>query len=182
MNTPFEFKKLDSRTRALMVANIQLAIHSGNLYHSSRFTPVGDNRWPELLEEAAKLHDEIWLAEQLELLGAMKSTELHRNPKVGYSSSEVPDTATQTLAGGQFNRHYIMAICERALQDGVRSVIVIRAKQRRHPRPESEAIIGSKRDAAALLDELRSLASMINCDLLQPNSGLSVTYEEVAEA
>ena len=176
MNTPFEFDNLDARTRALMIEEIQMAITTGNLYYSSRFTAIGDNQWPALLKAAASSHDEVWLAEQLEMIGAMKNSEPHRIRRGGYSSYDVPERASETLADGQFNRHYIAAICRRAVEDKVASVTVVRAKQRRHPRRESEALIGTTLDARGLLEEVRSLDSALQCELLQPNSGLSVAY------
>jgi len=104
----------------------------------------------------------------------MKHLETRAKPKGGYTVAHVPDTAAETLAEGQFNRFYIAAICRRAIEDGHLSVHVYRAKQSDSPRSESVALEGTARDAASLLADVRSKDLSLKCDLLKPNSGLSV--------
>lgn len=176
MNQKFKFTKLDARTRSLMIEEMSTAQASGELYYSSRFTPTGQTAWATWLLTAAKEHDEHWLEYQIEAAGAMKHLETRAKPKGGYTVAHVPDTAAETLADGQFNRFYIAAICRRAIEDGKTSVRVYRAKQRGEPRPESVALEGSTKNAAALLGEVRSKDLSLKCDLLKPNSGLSVDY------
>jgi len=176
MNLKFSFTKLDPRTRALMVEEISAAQESGQLYFSTRFTASGQQAWPTWLLTAATEHDEHWLEYQIEAAGGMKHLETRAKPKGGYTVAHVPDTAAETLADGQFNRFYIAAVCRRAIEDGKTSVRVYRAKQRGEPRPESVALEGSIRDAAALLREVRDKGLSLQCDLLRPNSGLSVDY------
>lgn len=176
MSSKFSFAKLDQRTRALMVEEISTAQGSGQLYYSSRFTASGQQAWPTWLLAAAREHDEHWLEYQIEAAGAMKHLETRAKPKGGYTLAHVPDTAAETLSDGQFNRFYIAAICRRAMEEGKASVRVYRAKQRGEPRPESVALEGSNRDATALLGEVRDKDRSLQCDLLKPNSGLSVDY------
>lgn len=176
MSERFTFTKLDQRTRALMVEEISAAHGSGQLYYSSRFTDGGQRQWPTWLLNAAREYDEHWLAYQIEAAGAMKHLEARAKPAGGYALVHVPDTAAETLADGQFNRFYIAAICRRALEDGKASVRVYRGKERSVPRPESVALEGSAKDAAALLGEVRDRARSLQCDLLRSNSGLSVDY------
>ena len=106
----------------------------------------------------------------------MKHLETRAKPKGGYTVAHVPETAAETLAEGQFNRFYIAAICRRATEDGQSSVRVYRAKQTDNPRQESRALEGTMRNASALLGEVRSKDQSLKCDLLKPNSGLSVDY------
>ena len=176
MDTKFNFTKLDARTRALMIEEIQRAQASANLYFSARFNDTGQRGWVQWLCSAAEQHDEHWLAYQLEAAGAMKDLETRAKPKGGYTVAHVPDTAAETMAEGQFNRFYMTAVCRRAIEDGKASVRVYRAKHRGESRPESRVLEGTSRDANTLLDELRRRGSSLKCDLLKPNSGLSIDY------
>lgn len=176
MNHKFSFKKLDARTRTLMTEEISSAQKSGAIYFSTRFTQLGTDSWPAWLLGAAGEFDEHWLAFQIEAVNAMKHLETRAKPKGGYTVTHVPDTAAETLADGQFNRFYIAAICRRAIEDGQSSVLVYRAKHSDNPRPESLALEGKARNATALLGEVRNKDQSLKCDLLKPNSGLSIDY------
>jgi len=174
--TRFEFTKLDARTRNLMTEEITRARDTNELYYSARFNDAGKRNWPDWFLLAAREHDEHWLEFQLEDGSAMKQFETRAKPNGGYTQAHVPDTAAETFTDGQFNRFYIAAICCRALEDGRTSVRIYRAKQRGEPRPESRALEGTERDAAELLRQVRSRQGSLDCDLLKPNSGLSVDY------
>lgn len=176
MSTKFNFVKLDATTRALMIEEIKRAEKSGQLYFSTRFNDTGTRGWVAWLTSAAEQYDEHWLAYQLEMSGAMKHLETKAKPKGGYTVSHVPDTAAETMAEGQFNRFYMAAICRRAIEAGKPNVSVYRAKHRGAPRPESKALEGTSQNASTLLQELQNKELSFKCDLLKPNSGLSLDY------
>ena len=176
MSTKFNFLQLDTRIRELMKEEIKLADLTNNLYYSSRFNESGKATWLGLLNTAAALHDEHWLAYQLEINRAMKDYEDKEKLNGGYTIAHVPHTAAETFADGQFNRIYIAAICRYAIEQGEREVAVYRAKTRIGSRQESDALEGTKKDAASLLKMVQDTKSSFGCDLLKPNSGLSVKY------
>jgi isocitrate dehydrogenase kinase/phosphatase len=176
MDSKFKFNKLDKQTRLLMCEEITIAEKSKNVYESTRFNDTGRKIWVTLLQNAAQEYDEHWLAYQLEIAGAMKDLETKAKPKGGYTIAHVPDKATETLADGQFNRFYMAAICRRALNNGKLNVIIYRAKERIEPRPGSQLLEGTSRDANTLLQELRIRDLSLKCNLLKPNSGLSIDY------
>jgi len=176
MDVKFNFTKLEASTRALMVDEIKRAEESGQLYFSARFNDAGTRGWLAWLTSAVEQRDEHWLAYQLEVASAMKHLEQRTKPKGGYTVAHVPDTAAETMAEGQFNRFYMAAICRRAIEDGKTNVRVYRAKHRGEPRLESRALEGTSRDADTLLQELRSKDLSLRCELLKPNSGLSIDY------
>ena len=176
MSTKFNFLQLDTRTRELMTEEINLAAQTNNLYYSSRFNDAGKAAWPGFLNTAAAQYNEHWLAYQLEIAGAMKDFESKEKPKGGYTIAHVPHTAAETFADGQFNRIYVSAICRRAIEEGKNEVVVYRAKTRGDSRPESNALEGNKKDASSLLKMVQDTKSSFNCDVLKPNSGLSVKY------
>jgi len=170
----FDFQNLDNRTRVLMKEEIQLAIETEQIYFSTRFNSVGSSNWIQWLTEAAESHDEHWLAYQIEVSGGMKGFEGRATPSGGYTNAHVPETAAETVAEGQFNRFYIAAVCRRAVEEGLASVTVYRARQRGEPRPESRNLEGTSMNAEALLEKVRSMQGSFGCELLKPNSGLSV--------
>jgi len=86
MNDKFNFTKLDPKIRVLMIEEIENA-RATELYFSTRFNDLGRRRWPELLLEAAREHDEHWLAYQLESEGAMKHLETKAKPKGGFKKN-----------------------------------------------------------------------------------------------
>lgn len=103
----------------------------------------------------------------------MEDFEKREKPKGGYTIAHVPHTASQTQADCQFNRFYMAAICRQAINNN-KIVTVYRAKLRSNPRPESINIEGTTINAETLLAEMRSKSLSLKCDLLKPNSGLSV--------
>lgn len=170
----FNFEQLDADTRRLMLEEVDRAHQTGNIYSSKRFNAAGMTHWVPLQREAAGNHNEHWLAYQVEAQGLMKEYEEARKKLGGYTVKHVPHTAAETLAEGQFNRFYILAIARRALDQGQKTVRVYRAKERADPRPESEALIGSQLSVDELIQELRSVERSLKHPLLRPNSGLSV--------
>jgi hypothetical protein len=170
----FNFQNLDGATRKCMIEEINWAIRNNAIYNSTRFVPGAKEKWPDLLLEAAKSHNEHWLARQIEENFMLNGSEPARKPKGGYTIKHVPDTASETLAEGQFNRYYILGLCQRAILESKKSVEIYRAKHRDSPRSKSQALIGQTIDAKTLIDQLRPVDSSLNSELLKPNSGLSI--------
>ena len=90
--------------------------------------------------------------------------------------AEVPYTAPETLAEGEFNRFYARGLCRRAIEEGTSQLIVYRAKQVMNARSASQAKIGTKISAKELLQDLRTHPGVDTALGLPqgPNSGLSV--------
>lgn len=169
------YANLDQRTRELMLAEIDLSIPAGGIYVSSYLTEQGEEDWVGLLSEAAKSYSDDWIAEQLAIGQRLKQQVQRRKPKGGYTYVDVPHTAPQTLAEGEFNRFYIRAVCRRAIEVKIPSVVVYRARHSDNPRPESETLIGKHLDPHVLLKDLRENPGVeAALGLAKPNSGLSV--------
>ena len=173
---PFTFRNLDEQTRRFMVEELEAATQNDNLYFSKRFNSAGTASWSALLFEAARDHNEHWLAYQLEARGLMVGVEGSRTPLGGYTVKHVPDTAAETMAEGQFNRYYVLGVCRRAIAEGITQVIVYRAKEVRNPRPESERLIGGSYNPSELIKQIRPRQLSLGHELLKPNSGLSVYF------
>jgi hypothetical protein len=90
--------------------------------------------------------------------------------------ARVPITAAETLGEGEFNRFYIRALCVHAINDGIKTLIVYRAKVVANARVESEMKIDTGVDPVRLLGDLRNNPGVDTALGLPagPNSGLSV--------
>lgn len=167
---------LDARTRELMLDELAQDAAGGRLYISPRLSERGRRDFESLLRAAIESGDDVSLAESLRTQGRMSATEERRRPSGGFTSAKVPTTAPDTLAEGEFNRFYARGLCRRALEIGISELVIYRAKEVAHPRVESEAMIGTRVDATALLEDLRTHPGVETAlGLLPgPNSGLSV--------
>ncbi len=169
-----DLPNLDERTRRLMLDEIDLDVERGTLYVSPRLSNSGQQNYLTLLREAAREHNDDCLAEQLSEQGRMQKSEARRKPTGGFSIAAVPSNAAAVAALGAFKRYYIRALCRRAIEDGLPALEIYRARPSEHPRPESEAMIGTKVNPQRLLDDLRAHADASPGLLPGPNSGLSV--------
>ena len=170
----FNFLNLDDKTRDCMLEAISEAEVSGNIYYSKRFNDAGKEQWLPLLKDAAKEHNEHWLAYQLEANALMKDFEDARRPLGGYTIKHVPDTAAETMAEGQFNRFYILGLCKRAKLEGISQLEIYRAKEVSSPRPESQALIGKSISIDDAEAQLLKTSASFKSSLVKPNSGISV--------
>jgi hypothetical protein len=150
-------------------------VTAGTVYMSARLSSRGAADYVELLRRAIADHDEQWLANQLRLDGRLNATEPRRT-KSGYTSVQAPISAPWTLAEGEFNRYYVRGVCRRAIEDGIREVIVYRAQAVSNPRAESQRMIGRAVDPEALLNDLRTSPGVEPALGLPPgaNSGISI--------
>lgn len=172
----FQFQNLDEKTRKLMTEEVARDISTGSLYLSPRLSERGCQDWPGLLQAAIDSGDEIALANSLRVSSRLNTTEQRRKPKGGFTTADVPVTAPETLAEGEFNRFYARALCRRAIEEGLAAVVVYRAKQVANARSASEALIGTRFNPKALLDDLQTHQGVDTALGLPggPNSGLSV--------
>lgn len=173
---PMEYKHLDERTRALMLAEIERDISSGTLYLSDNLTPQGCNSFPDLLRKAARTGDDASLAADVR-----NCLDSHEKPRRlasgGFSKPPIMrSNAHEMLAEGEFNRFYMRAICLRAIEDGVEQVIVYRAKEVMKARSSSVQKVGQSMPTQALLNDLRTHIGVDTALGLPPgpNSGLCV--------
>lgn len=166
----------DEGIRQSMLAEIEMDQNSpSGLNPSKYFSFAGTAAYPQILREAVTNYDDQWLAEALRRNHCMNATAMRRKPKGGFTEVKVPITAADTFAEGEFNRFYARALCLAAIETGVPSLQIYRAKPVAVPRPESEAKIGTLIDPKVLLQDLRIHQGMDTAlGLAGPNSGLSV--------
>lgn len=168
---------LTGEVRRYMLEEIEMDIASAKgIYLSTRLNERGIAAYPNLLKTASQDHNDDWLADQIENNGLLNAREQKRKPKGGFTWADVPYTAPETLAEGEFNRFYARALCRHAIDSGVGEVVVYRAKAVMNARSASEAKIGTRINAHVLLNDLRTHQGMDTALGLPPgpNSGLSV--------
>lgn len=167
---------LDDRTRKLMLAEIEQDIASNKLYLSDNLSPQGRIEYPGLLKGAALNGNDAMLAQELstrlnshEKPRQLKSGELSKPPIMRVNAQEM-------LAEGEFNRFYMRAICARVIEDGIKSVVVYRAKEVANARSASEEMLGKHMPPEALLQDLRTHPGVDTARglPLSPNSGLCI--------
>lgn len=146
---------LDAETRAMMRSEVESDIANAVLYESSRLSARGRDGYPTLLLEAVDRGDDRSLGNDLRMHRRMNAKETATRGGKTFTK-DVPVTAPQTLAEGEFNRFYARGLCRRAIAEGVTHVRVYRAKNVASPRSTSEVMIGNLIDAKALLEDLRT--------------------------
>lgn len=170
----FNFLNLNEEIRSIMTNVIEQLQMNNEIYFSTRFNEIGKKLWVSLLKEAVKSHDEHWLAFEIEAKSLMKEFEGSKTPLGGYTIRHVPHTASETLADGQFNRIYMIAIATYALKTGKNFLTIYRAKQSSAPRPESKLLEGKTILASEVIEQLSTNNTSFKSEILKPNSGLSV--------
>ncbi|MGY2463090.1 hypothetical protein [Vreelandella sulfidaeris] len=170
------YRNLDESTRSQMVEEIDRDIEGGTLYISPRLNDEGVQQWPSILKEAARFHDDAWLADNLLELRILRSHEERKKPKGGTTIAKIPVTANETLAEGEFNRFYARGVCQRAIKEKKGAVLVYRARHSNNPRSESVVMEGKFFDPNVLLNDIRSSPGVETALGMPPgpNSGLSI--------
>lgn len=157
----YQFLELDDEVRGFMQEEIHRDLTEfGRLYESKSLTPTGNADYALLMQEAAKFHDEVWLADRLNEAGRVNIE---------------PEGAALRLARTEFNRYYIRAVCRRAEAHDATTVVPYRARLSSSRRSTSEELSSEPQFAPRILANLRGRA--INGDaeskLGQVNSGLT---------
>jgi hypothetical protein len=168
-----ELENLDSASREFMLAELDQDERNSSLYFSERLSPAGVAAYPELLREAIAQGDDRTFEVAIDEPGLFNATETYM--RLGKPvTAKISQRARQTLAEGEFNRFFIRGLCALVCSQGGGEVEIYRARESSQARPESEALIGTKVDAAELLDDLRANIGRPPTLLPFVNSGLSV--------
>ena len=157
-----------------MLDELEHDVASTKLYISPRLNDAGRRNYEKLLRSAIQNGDDVSLANSL--VGLFKEHEQRTKPSGGYTTARVPITAPETLAEGEFNRFYCRGVSRHAIEEGLEGVEVYRPKAVGDPRPQSQALVGSKLKADRLLHDLRIHIGVDTALGVPagPNSGLSI--------
>lgn len=171
----FNFENLDNITRKLMEEEVNYDIQSKKIYISSRLNDFGKLNYTKLLKSAINEGNCYSLANELRNQNCIKTKE-ERKTKNGLHLVNVPVTAHETLAEGEFNRYYIRALCIRVITDKIGVLEIYRAKEVSNSRTESQMKIGNIINPEKILLDLRENIGVDTAFGLPsgPNSGLSI--------
>ena len=171
------FVNLDRRTRQLMEAEFATIEGTliGLLLRSKRLTPHGQSIYFNLMLDAIRNGNPESLAGELSRPGRMNETEERELPGGGTTVVAVPSNAAQILAEGEFNRLYMMALCIRAIQDGLPFLVIVRFRKPAIIWEESEDRIGQRIDPRQLLEDLRLNPGRITELGIPPAPGSTLT-------
>jgi hypothetical protein len=171
---PLQYANLDPVTRRAMVGEFDQDVANGTVHVSPRLRPAAVDEYRNLLRDALRYYDDLWLEERVAPL--LMDFEMRRTPRGELTTARLPEGAARVLAEGDFNQYYMRAVARRALAEGQPDVEVYRARLSLEPRAESSELEGTRIPAEQLLADLRAPASESPTAprLGRPNSGLSV--------
>jgi hypothetical protein len=152
---------LDDTTRQYMLREIEYDLDR-NLFPPKLdfLTEQGGKDWEYLMRLAVESYDSDWLGKQLEQnertkhsITKMVTVIPKRKPGQIHQRRQNTRLSPTDLADSEFNRLYIRAVCQRAIDEGKEQVQVYRAKSVK--KPASNHKIGQLIFAQELLDDLR---------------------------
>jgi hypothetical protein len=110
-----------------------------------------------LLRAALMAGTDSTFAEALSVNGVMKPPGRWQHSKE-IGAQDAVMTATAVLAEREFHRFYIRGLCRRALNQGVASLLIYRARPSNSGRKSSDAMVGLRIGTMSLLEDLRGTA------------------------
>jgi len=151
-----QLDNLDDHTRRYMLDELKRDISGGKLYLDPRLTERGRAEYVGLLQVALQRGAHASLADDLRSHGRMRLIQEWQRPRGGVTVVDLPLTAPDALAEGEFHRLYARGLCRRALGAGIRRLVIYRARAATKPRANSDAMVGMRIDGASLLEDLRT--------------------------
>jgi hypothetical protein len=171
---PLHYANLDPITRRAMIEEFDRDLANDTVHMSPRLRPSAVEEYLQLLRDALRYYDDLWLEQRVAPL--LVDFETRRTRRGETVTARLPEGAARVLAEGDFNQYYMRAVALRAVAEGRSEVEVYRARLSLKPRGDSSELEGTTIPAAQLLAELRAPTpeSLAASRLGRPNSGLSV--------
>jgi len=137
-----------------MLAELEADLASGTLYQSPQLTEEGLRLYESLLRDAILSGTEESFAEALRACDGIRPPNRWQHPReVG--ALEALAALTIRLAERELHRFYIRGLCCRALEQGVDTLVIYRARPADPGRAPSNAMIGVRIAVRSLLEDLR---------------------------
>jgi hypothetical protein len=137
-----------------MLSELEIDVAAGTLYLSPQLSEEGLRLYCRLLRAAVLSGTDASFAEALSTGEAVRPPSRWQHPRE-VSPDEALADVTVRLAEREFHRFYIRGLCRRALDQGVETLVIYRARPADPGRAPSDAMIGVRIDASSLLEDLR---------------------------
>lgn len=168
----YHFPNLDSKTRLIMISELERDIKNGLFYEPSSMKSEYVSSYKLLIRK----YFEVGHIEGLEKALTPSFFKAKDN-----NGRKIPSNIAQIITFSDFNRYYARAILVRAIEEN-KSVCIYRAKQAINERAESKALINkcyrekqTHKQMLRIIRDYRILfSSQSKIIFLQPNSGLSL--------
>jgi hypothetical protein len=145
---------LDPCTRQFMLAELNADLAEGSLFRSPQLSDEGLKRYQALLRAAILDGTDASFAEALSAQDAVKPPSRWQHPREVGPGEALADV-TSRLAEREFHRFYIRGLCRRALDQGVETLVIYRARPADPGRTPANAMIGVRIAVSSLLEDLR---------------------------
>jgi len=180
---PLNLPDLNDGTRALMADEVTREAQTGFRF-SNWLTPVGQRDWERTIRNAIVCGNDATLAKDLGNGERLHKVVNYAAPRGGMTNFPLPQNAAEILAETEFNRYYACAICRLAIERGLDSVVVYRAKDVLRPRPDTRPLIGRHLDPALIIRRLEGAFDVVTALGLHtgPVSYLSVKLPPPADS
>lgn len=147
-------ENLDPGTRRYMLDEFEADLTAGALYRSPQLTETGARRYEGLLRTTLTSGTDETFAQALSVIDAVLPPGRWQHSKeVGAGNATM--AATVLLAEREFHRFYLRGLCRRALDEGVETLIIYRARPADPGRASSDAMVGVRISVLSLLEDLR---------------------------
>jgi len=144
-----------------MIAELYWAVEHGKFYYSKHFSAAGSKEYPLLLQNAFAIGNPDTLEQSLNV--------------PGYFQENSPRNAAQTFAWDEFNKYYMRALCLLAQNLAGSELVVVRGRHSGNPKPESNRLLGAKKNPARFLSGLRGIPKV---NPFGANSGLTLELHQ----
>lgn len=137
-----------------MLAELEADLADGSLYRSPQLSDDGLRQYHCLLRAALLAGTDDSFAEALSAQDAVRPPSRWQHPREVGPVEALAD-ATIRLAEREFHRFYIRGLCRRALDEGVETLVIYRARPPDSGRAPADAMIGVRIAVGSLLEDLR---------------------------
>jgi hypothetical protein len=137
-----------------MLAELGADLAAGTLYRIPQLTEEGRHQYEHLLHDAIENGTEVSFAEALQACDGIRPPNRWQHAR----EIDAPDALaalTRRLAEREIHRFYIRGLCCRALEQGVETLEIYRARPADPGRAPANAMIGVRVAVRSLLEDLR---------------------------
>jgi hypothetical protein len=176
---PLNLENLEPSTRRYMLEEFEDDLAAGTLYRSPQLSEAGAAHYEEMLRTNLATGTDETFAQALSAFDAVLPPGRWQHSKeVGADNATL--AATVLLAEREFHRFYLRGLCRRALDEGIQTLVIYRARPADPGRAPADGMVGVRIAVHSLLEDLRGTFRSLPPHGLPPcrDPGLSVRLPE----